>query len=343
MQSANLMKDSSWQLPSQWSFKNVAIGTLRRFWTALWLVGMTKFGTGFVALQEEEPTWKPTLWVRTSDLALGIAKLADLTESESRKLLEWHVYDRRQRKSDVALAPLVETGPGYVITSPELVSTSRFERNFYANVARTHGAEVDRMSHLLAPHMAMELAAEFQARGYRTAQQVPYASSRGQGDIDLLVWAPDEDTCVALELKWFVAPADYREVLNLAEKTAESLRTQLPKYQCALVEDAPGVFRRAFGIESAVRPRRWSVGLAARNYAGHASLRQQSFWFVPEAALMRVLKAADTLGGLIDQLEQFSWLPRLGKDYEVHTTEFVSPGGIRLGVPVCRIPSSKPV
>ena len=343
MQTVSAMHETSWQLPTLWSYKGTPVAKLRQFWTALWLVGTSALGSGFGALREPVPTWKPVLWMRTAALASCISKLTELSEVEVRTILEWHVYDRSKTKSDVALTPFVQTDAEHVITSPELLTTSRFERNFYANAARTNSSEIDDTSHLLAPQMASELAMVFRDKGYLAATEVPYHSSRGDGDIDLLVWAPNECTLMALELKWFVAPADYREVLNLADKAAEPIREQLPKYRCALAEDLTGLLPRAFGAELRTMPRLLSVGLVMRNYVGHASLRKYPFWFAPEAALLQVSGLSSTLTELIANMENFSWLPRLGKDYEVFTTEFVSPGGVKLGVPAYRVPVGKPV
>jgi len=341
MRSASAVKKGSWQLPPQWSFHEVQIATLRQFWTALWVIGHTVLGSGFTIMSDPGRTWKLVLWMRASELSSAIASMGDISEFDARKILNWHTYDRGKAKSDIALTPFVETGAEYLMTSPELLSTSRFERNFYANAARTSRLEIDKTSHLLAPQMASDLAAVLEKRNFKTAAQVSFRSSKGSGDVDLLIWSPAEQGVLALELKWFVAPADYREVLNLLNKAEQALRDQLPKYRCALSEDIDGLLRRAFGVDVASTPKFVSAGLLMRNYAGHARLRRYPSWFAPEAAFLHVLSTSKTLADVIFRMENFLWLPQLGKDFELATDEIVSPGGMSLSVPAYRIPSER--
>jgi hypothetical protein len=337
----------SWQLPSEWSFHGIQIDKLRKLWTALTLIGTSALVSGYDALNEPRPTWKPVLWIRMSELASCVSLLAGLSNTETRTILEWYVYDRTRRKSDIALTPFIRTGGEYVITSPELLSTSRFERNFYANAARFDKNEVDRASHLLEPHMARILAKAFNERGFQVATGVPFSSSLGSGDVDLLVWAPEERCILAVELKWFIPPADYIEVLDRTEKAERALRQQLPKYLRALSEDVEGLLRRAFRVSNMPVPESKSLGLVMRNHTGAARLRTYPFWFAPEVAFLRALNQSKTLTELAAYLAGFCWLPQRGKDFLEYNREIISPGGLTLRVPGYRIlsedPSNKPM
>lgn len=325
-----------WQLPSAWSYHSVRIDELRRFWAALYLVAQTQYMLG-IAASEADLSWAPTLRAEASKFRSCLAAISDLPETTVEHCLQWHVYDRTFPKSDVALTPFIDTGKNYLVTSPEILVSSRFERNFYAHIARTDRRAVDQQSHLLAHSMAQHLASLFRNGGYRAAISVPYSSTLGSGDIDLLIWSKTENAVLALELKWYIHAGDFREVINRNEMAEKALVQQLPKYRAVLHEGAQCLLSRAFPDEMpASSPVVASAGLVMRNHVGRAGLRSCGSWFAPEAALEGSMRRCKTLREIIREMESFAWLPRIDLPSHMCTAEITTPGGIHISAPAIR-------
>lgn len=335
MQLITAIIQPSWQLPVAWSYRGTTIEELRQFWAALQL--LAHLHSEF-AHDDDDHSWGSTLNMSLTNLAEIVANLSGLPGAVVAQCIRWHIYDRQISKSDIALTPFVDTGKEHLVASPELLITSRFERNFYAHLARSDRRAIDQQSHLLEPEMARGLSKALQARGFRTATNVAYVSTLGAGDIDLLVWSPAEKTLLALELKWYVQPGDYREVMNRNEMAEKTLTQQVPKYRAALSEGLATILGRAFPGHRSTLPVRVSTGLVMRNHVGRSALRKSGAWFAPEVAVLDAVKKYTKLAEIVRYLESFAWLPGLDPEKYLSWREVVTPSGFVLSIPGIKPP-----
>lgn len=324
--------EAAFSLPKEWEFSGASIGDLRNFWAALQLLGLAYLMS---ATRRDAPQWDTLMWLKAEQLCAFVHEATGLDISIARDLLDRHMYDRETVKADIALTPFVASGAGFLVASPELLATSNFERNFYTTLARTSRREVDSQSHLLESSMVDKLRPIFERRGLLVRSSVPYTSSKGSGDIDLLVWSQRERFVIAIELKAFIQPGDHREVINRALQAERALETQLPKYSAALRENLDGILLKAFGLTSEPARHQWSVGLIMRNYVGRSSLRRDAYWFAPEAAFVQSATKHLTLGALVASLTRFEWLPSPRSIHILQET-VRTPSGFRVTVPAYR-------
>lgn len=317
------------ELPDSWNFDGVPIATLRQFWTALMLWGMVHNAVSHRLFGRQIPNLHHLVIRRKGRLVDWLEDCLKLDKTILARLIDLHTYDRQHNLPDIALTPLLALNDDLLAFSPWLVLTSRFERNFSAFVARNYKSKYDAGTDDLAPLMAAQIAEAFREAGFKTKLSVPIRTSKGDGDIDLLVWSPEERYVLGIELKWVIGVADVMEVFNRGESTCSaSIKKQIPKYREALSQNVGGILQTTFSLGEAPAIDGWSCALMTRGFWGSPRVVNDQCLFIPEQLALETLASRCSLQDFCEWARTMPYLPLEGREFRLTPLSITSPSGL---------------
>jgi hypothetical protein len=131
-------------------------------------------------------------------------------------------------------------------------------------------------------------------------------------DIDLALIDDSEKICVLIELKWFLDPAEAKEVVEKSEEIAKGISQMLLLKQ-AIHEGYSPIFE-CLGVDSSYSV---NLTLVSVNWIGHASVQNPEVAVVREDHLIEKLSVTRRLSEVSFWLSERKYLPEEGKHYEI--------------------------
>ena len=322
-------------LPSSWSFDGIPILTIRTFWKAVLTLALIYLGVAF-RLTGEEHVGTIQLLIKPRDALVDwIANCVGIERQIVGRLVDLHVYDRSSKTPDIAIAPFVPLGNGRLAASPWMLTSSSWERNFCAHVARAYPILYGPTDRDLARHLAEELVGVFKEAGFEATHTLKFNLDGVEGDIDLLVWSQNESYVMATELYWKIATGDFMEVLHGEKTCMKKMRDQLPKYQNVLSAGAGEFVARAFNLKSPPAIDDWSCGMVVRGFVGTPRIAEEQYFLVPDGLLTKEVARHKSLRDIYQWVKTKPFLPQEGRDFRMCPVEITSPSGIKMNFWEC--------
>ena len=325
-----LMRES-FTLPPAWTCDGISLVQLRSFWRALMILGLIHCAVAY-RLTGPRHTGFIQLLVKPRDALVDwIADCMGIEYGIVSQLIDLHSYDRGSKSPDIAVTPLLPIAPATLAASPWMLISSSFERNFRAHIALRHPTMQPDSSDILATSLAEDVVMTFTKAGFRATHSIPFKLDHDQGDIDLLVWSPEERYLLAVELKWIIETADFMEVLNRGESTCkDALDRQIPKYARMLSQDAGAFAAKAFKLDSKPQIDGWSCGIVMRGFVGSSRTVDNRYFVLNDAILKTRMLEGGSLRDICDWAHGRSYVPREGRDFRMSPVELLSPSGIQV-------------
>ena len=217
------------------------------------------------------------------------------------------------RHADPALQPILPLRAGPYVLSTTLLSAAAAERNLIAlaNLVATERSaymkETDGKEALMRRRIA-EAGPSFRS-WHGTIPGRP-----DLGDLDLVLIDETSRSLLLLELKYFIDPAEVRELLNKTEE----LKTGVARTQkrLAAFQDDPLLLTRSLGIEAGYRV---AGAVVSANWIGLAGVQAADVPIINEQHLCQQLAGKTELRSTIEWLETRRYLPFSG-DFEIVPT-----------------------
>jgi hypothetical protein len=218
------------------------------------------------------------------------------------------------RHPDPALQPLIHLGRGRIAmplvlhthTSPErnhlvLLNQLTEEKKIYARL-------VAEKEEVMRAQILRELPEGILGRHCR--------SQEGRPEVDLLLWSPNERRAAAIELKWFIRPAEIREILAKDEELSKGVE-QAREGAAALRNSEPWR-RELFGDSSD-----WQVDsiVVSKNWIGYGHVQAHDVPIITEPHFLAKLTGSGSLGATLDWLAERRYLPVQGVHFELYKTQ----------------------
>lgn len=223
-----------YSLPESWRFGDFSLSGFRKVNDALRAVVYVWQRIVEHAGSEEFPyaAFFPFLILRT-ELIAAIKDVTMLPRREVVRLIELLTYGSCGIDNpDPALQPLIELSPGTLILSTPLVIGTAAERNFTALLNRL---TPERQVYVSLTRQKEELMRARIIRRLPPFLQSWHGHLRGQNhplEVDLALIDVASETILFLELKWFIDPAEPRELDERSEELEKGVA------QCKRLSDA---------------------------------------------------------------------------------------------------------
>ena len=222
---------------------------------------------------------------------------------------------RGQLHPDPALQPLIHLSSGHYALAPFLWLHSSPERNLCVLLNRIpeERALYSRLKGGKERVMVSVIEAAAQARGFRTIKGT-VTGREDLGDIDLAIISDSEQACLVLELKWFIGPAEVREIFERREELQKGI-AQVEARVRAIREGCPACLSML-----QLAPARIQGVVVSKNWIGDSAVQKQPWPVISEQHLIAKLNVVENLSSVMEWLARRQYLPMLGKHFCVETT-----------------------
>jgi len=219
-------------------------------------------------------------------------------------------------RADPALQPLILLNEDKYAVAPHLWINNAAERNYIALINKI---PTKKQIYLSLVQQKEELMRERVVSVINNSNwqtlfgRVPGAPNLP--DIDLAIIDHVEKSCLLIELKWFIDPAEARELLEKGQEITKGI-SQLLKFKKAFVESNNGLLEY-LGIDLT-----YTLGLVvtSANWIGHASEQHPEIPVIREYHLMKKIEITKSLSEIIFWLSERKFLPVEGSHFEIVET-----------------------
>jgi hypothetical protein len=300
-------------LPDDWQFTRFSLSQYRAVFIALqitseaWFVARQVVAPGVRGIAYESAVWVP----RKGALLKLLTRHTELPANTIKAILEYLTFGEVGiRNPDVAIQPLVDLGNDHYCISPFLMTQIHAERNLCVLLnqvpadRKMYAALVDEKEGLLRAETIQSLhplALEFKH------------GEVGATDVDLAIIDHAAKVCLCIELKWFIEPAEIREVLMRSDELRKGVGQAKTLASLYALKDARLLALLGIGPDYEFQAMVGSV-----NFIGRPGIQDSE---VPIAKLWHVvarLKETGSLGAVVQWLRRREYLPVKEQDYKVH-------------------------
>ena len=215
-------------LPARWEFSRYSVGKFQRWARVLQALcgihALARVQASHAGLRE----WgfgDSLVIMDRREIHRRMVRYTGLDEETTAALLEDHTYGSRGiRQPDPALQPLIPLLPDKLGIAPNLVLCSRLERNF--------AVLMNRIPEERAIYNSLSSDREERSRARIVDTLTPMRIRHWHGnvpgwdaasEVDLALMDDGSKSCLILELKSFVAPAEIREIWDRSKEIAEGI------------------------------------------------------------------------------------------------------------------------
>jgi hypothetical protein len=317
--------ESHFEMPGHWRFSRYSLAEFREAYAIPFALAAIQFFARRKAVKVRGPASgvSHSLSIVTQrSLRRLVSRHSDAPAPTAAAVLEDLTYGARgMGRPDPALQPLVVLRNDTVAIMPQLWLHRSAERNLLTLLNRIPAERsiylrlVDEKEDLMR-NALVEKAIGLHLRTWHG--QVPNCS--GLPDIDLALVDDQRKVCVILELKWFIGPADTREVINKSEEIRKGVKQARSLLTAWALPSAP--LHAALKTNSS-----YSVlcALVSATSIGSIDVQDPAIPIVNLPHLLRQLGRSRELPATVEWLRARRYLPVEGRDYRV--VEFLSTVG----------------
>lgn len=307
----------SYSLPNSWEFPRYSIKDFRQIAGCLvtiayihFLARLTAAQLGCVGLGYASSVFLATERELIARLTRYSGCSRDVVE---RLLLDMTYGSKSTGRPDPALQPLVKLNDKWYALMPSLVLNSSMERNFTVLLNRIPSERAAYLGIVKEKEaiMRQRMIDALEVPGIRHFSGI-IPSATGLPDIDLALIDDAERTCIFLELKWFIEPADPREVIEKSEEIMKGI-AQLLKLSAALNQDAQ-LFFETLDVDSTYK---FAFVVVSENSIGMSFVQDPRIPVVRQTHFTRKLNSLKSLRIASDWLSRREYLPVEDRDYEI--------------------------
>jgi len=300
-------------LPKNWQFTRFSLAQFRRIFTCLQSMANAWFTARQLAAADGAPAiaFASALWTpRKGLLVATLARHTGIEKSVVNEVLRYLTFGEVGiRNPDIAIQPIVDLTNGQYAISPFVITQVHSERNLCVLLnqipeeRKLYSQLVDEKEH----EVRSETIASLSGLGFDFRH-----GQLADTDIDLAIIDHKAKKCLCIEIKWFIEPAEIREVLARSEELAKGV-TQARKIAQAF-RDNDGRLMALLEIDQSYD---FLSMVGSVNFIGSHRVQHPD---VPITKLWHLASEIQKHGRLCEVLEWLksrSYLPRKDKDYKI--------------------------
>jgi len=311
---------SRYTLPGKWRFSSFSLNQFQKIFTCIQVMAYAWFVARQLAAANGAPAlaFSSALWTPKKNAL--IAKIEKHTGVERFAIMEVLRYltfgEVGIRNPDIAIQPLVDLTNGQYAISPFVLIHVHAERNLCVLLNQIP-AERALYSTLVDQK---EQEARSDTINSLSGLGLDFRCGRiAETDIDLAIIDRDAKVCICLEMKWFIEPAEIREVLARSYELAKGV-AQAKKIALAFSR-SDGRLMALLGIDSSYD---FLSMVASVNSIGREEVQDPQVPIVKLWHLASQIREQGKLTEVLKWLRGRYYLPRRGDDYEIRDVSIMS-------------------
>lgn len=308
-------------LPEYWEFKFFSIGEFKEVFATIQSMSYGWFMARQFACMSgvSDLGFKNSLWTPgRSELASRLKRYTGIDRSKIDKILEYLTFGKAGvRNPDVAIQPIVDLKNGELAISTFVFLNVNCERNLCVLLNQIN-EERDIYSRLVKDK-ENRLREEIISRLSETVYEIRFGNL-DETDVDLAIVDRENNRCIAVELKWFIEPAEIREVIQRSKEVrkgvlqAKKISELWNANDNRLVSDILGI-DKGFDFLAVVAP---------VTSIGNPSSQDENIPVIKTWHLIGELLEVGDMGRVMEWLRNRDYLPKNGVEFKIEKTEIAS-------------------
>ena len=302
--------DEAFSLPSDWQFTRYTLGDFRKVFEAISAIAFIHTQARRMAFDRECLGYDDSIYAPTChELLNRVVRYSRVSESVVRSIFDDLTYANKDiSHPDPALQPLIKLNPEVYGIMPHLWFCCSAERNLMAlfNKLSSEKAIYAKLVDQKEELMRGRFFSGVSDKGFRLI----CGNVSGLPDIDLAIIMDDEKACLLLELKWFIDPAEPREIMEKSEEIAKGI-SQVRQLKQAFANNHQPLLNK-LKIDSSYR---LEGVVVSENWIGHAQVQTPEIPVIQVDHLFEKLKATESLGSAMEWLKNRKYLPKEGEHF----------------------------
>ena len=309
--------DAVFSLPSEWQFSRYTLGDFRKVFEAILAMASIHFRAWMIAIEKGYHPfgYADSIYVpNCNELLRRVVRYSGMSDEKVLSVFDDLTYGNRgipRQELDPALQPLIKLNSNQYVIMPSLWMSLSPERNLAVllnkipSERKIYAKLVDEKEDIMRQGIITDLS----DKGFRFI----WGNIANLPDVDLAIVNDSEKACLLLELKWFIAPAEFREVIHKSEEIEKGISQMLKLKQT--FRNNHELLLNKLKIDSSCR---LDGIVVSRNWIGYANVQNIEVPVILADHLIAKLKATDSLQSTMEWLLERKYLPKEGKDFEVH-------------------------
>ena len=307
--------DRMFSLPNEWQFSRYSLRDFREVFAAISTIAYIHSMVQTMAEAKEcvDMGYADSIYVPTcGELRARVARYSRVPETTVRSIFDDLTYGNRNiSHPDPALQPLIKLNSECYAIMPHLWLYCSAERNLAVllnklpSEKKIYATLVDEKEGLMRQRFTDDLS----DKGFRFI----HGNVPNLPDVDFAIINDSEKACLLLEFKWFIDPAEIREVVEKSEEIEKGIN-QLLKFKQAFRNNHEPLLKK-LGIDA-------SYGLEAivvsQNWIGYADVQSPEVPVIQADHLIARLKVTDGLRSTMEWLKDRKYLPKEGEHFKIH-------------------------
>lgn len=310
----SLIINEQYRLPSDWECSLFTFGDFKKVFVTLQSILYGRFIIrSFLAMQGMHGLgYSDSVWVISfSELMARLYRYTAVKKEKLEAIIKYLIFGNMDiRKPDIAIQPIIDLRNGYLAMSTFVFMNTDSERNLCVllNQIEADRKIYSRLTQRKEESMRFSLEKEVKNLGYEVAY-----GNLGDTDLDFAIIDRKEKACIAFELKWFIEPAEIREVIQRSEELQKGV-SQALKILKKFNENNKRLIKNVLCIDEHYDFR---VAVGSRNWIGHFDVQCPQVPIIKIGHFVEELRARGSLKLAIEWLLNREYLPRLLINYEV--------------------------
>jgi hypothetical protein len=304
-------------LPDNWQFNTFSLEQYRQILLTLqammygWYLARDFVAQGIVHLGYPSSVWMPPV----RKLGALIKQSTGIPRSVISNVLDLITFGSNDiREPDIATQPLVDLRNGFYALSPFVFLNINIERNL-CTLLNQIPSEREKYLTLVDEK---ETAVVEEIKEFLAPFNFDYKSGNVKGtNIDLAIIDRANKVCLCLELKWFIEPAEIREI---EDRTKELMRGVVQAKKVGALFDA-GDNHLLQNVLKIDRDYTFMSAVASVNWIGFGDVQEPTTPIIKVWHFLNFLKESGSLSAAIAWLKNRKYLPQAGSDYTVEPWE----------------------
>lgn len=237
-------------------------------------------------------------------LVEDVSRISGLVSTEVERLVEAFTYGHQTRTPDPVLQPLLGVDGGRLAIPGAMLLSSNWPRNVLSLHARVAPATFDAQSKVFEGKMVSGLRDSLGLE-FEIASNVFFLTSEGKEEVDLVIMQKEKKVALLCELRWMLQPGDQSEVYNRIRAIRKKVSQIDRKYE-RIKRSSP--FKEMTYLPIVI----------IDGYGGALSPIPTKIPIVNVHVFTKIAKLNNGLEFLHAFLCTPDWLPKAGRDFEVH-------------------------
>ena len=306
--------DGRYALPDDWKTQYFSFGEFKKIFTTIQAILYGRFTARYILAMGgmKELGYSSSVWViKRAELISRLQRYTDVDIHIIDKILSYLTFGGEGiRHPDIAIQPIIDLKNSSLALSPFMWINSNVERNLCVLLN-----QIDKDKALyskLTQEKESILRNEIEQSVKTLAYDVEYGKI-DDTDVDIAIIDRVNKVCVCFELKWFIEPAEIREIIQRSEELEKGVR-QAEKIRQKFIDSDNKLINKVLNIDNKYN---FYVAVGSKNWIGHFDVQSKDIPIIKIGHFIQKLKDLGSLKLTAEWLVNREYLPKEYVDYSI--------------------------